>query len=925
LAACQRFCWSTPVVSAVQISTRQSSSFPPILDGGGEMGARLRAFDWSGSVLGSPAQWPASLSAVVRLVLESRFPMWLFWGPQFTFFCNDACAAVLGARSERATGAPAREVWGQTWSDIASRIDRVLSGGSATWDERMRLFLERGGRREETYHTFSFSPLRDDDGAIRGLLCVVTDETERVIGERRAALLLDLAAEVSAAHSETEVFAAIRRCLEAEDHDLPFTLTYRFDGATGEPELAAHSGIGGAECTGAIGEPTSWPLADVFRTQLAELVDDLPRRADAVPGGPSGQPPTQALVLPILQAGRDSPMGAFVAALSPHRPLDAAYRGFLDMLVGQIGVALQAARVRGAERRRSRTPAVPQHVRATLELRAETAGVLETIKDGFFALDDNYRFVYVNAAAERLLQLRRADLLGRSHREVFPDSPGERMRIELRRAMNDRVASTFETCQEPWRRWFEVSVYPMNDSGVGVYFRDVTDHKRAIEALHDADRRKDEFLALLAHELRNPLAPMRNALQLVRHPRIDAKGMADAHALMERQFFQLVRLVDDLLDVSRITQGKLALQKSWITLQAVLDNAVETARPAIEAGQHELRLDLPAELVVLHADPLRLAQVFANLLTNSAKYTPRGGVIQVRAALDEHAVLISVEDNGIGIAREALGQVFDMFSQTRRAQSRSSGGLGIGLALVKSLVEMHGGVAAASSDGPGRGATFSIRLPRGAEGGDTSVPSIHADVSPASAGAAAALGEPIEVTAIAPPLRVAGLATVGVSTSDVDSVAGRAAGAGPAGDTADATPAAACAAQADEDVASGPPRRVLVVDDNVDTAASMAALLHAFGHHVQQAHDGEQALEMARRFRPEMVLMDIGMPRMNGLDATRRIRQLGPTPRPLIVAVTGWGQIADRERSYEAGCDLHLTKPVELEVLLKILKRLPHS
>ncbi|HMN82522.1 MAG TPA: PAS domain-containing protein [Burkholderiaceae bacterium] len=917
-------------MSAVQVSSRQSSFLPPLLDGGGEMGARLRAFDWNGSVLGSPAQWPAGLSAVVRLVLESRFPMWLFWGPQFTFFCNDACAATLGSKSEWAIGASAREVWAETWSDIASRIDRVLSGGSATWDERMRLFLERGGQREETYHTFSYSPLRDDDGAIRGLLCVITDETERVIGERRAALLLDLAAEVSAARSEAEVFAAIRRCLEAENHDLPFTLTYRLDAATGEPELATHSGIAGKGRFGAIGDPASWPLADVFRTQLAELVDDLPRRAGAVPSGPWDRPPTQALVLPIVQAGRHSPVGAFVAALSPHRPLDAACRGFIDMLVGQIAAALQAARTRGVERRRSRQPAGPQHVKATLELRAETASVLETINEGFFALDDNYRFVYVNAAAERLLQSRRADLLGRSHREVFPDSLGERMRIELRRAMNDRVASTFETCQEPWRRWFEVSVYPMDEGGVGVYFRDVTDHKRAIEALHDADRRKDEFLALLAHELRNPLAPMRNALQLVRHPRIDAKGLADAHALMERQFFQLVRLVDDLLDVSRITQGKLALQKSRITLQAVLDNAAETARPAIEAGQHELRVDVPSEPVVLHADPLRLAQVFANLLTNSAKYTPRGGVIRVRAGLDDHSVLIRIEDNGIGIAPEALDRVFDMFSQTGRAQSRSSGGLGIGLALVKSLIEMHGGTVVASSDGPGRGSAFVIRLPRGVGGGEAPVSPMHADGSPASDGAAAALapvGEPIEVPAVVPAAPAGGAAAAGAGTAEagpaavgsVGSVGAKPANAAPA-----ATTPAACAAQPDDDVASSPPRRVLVVDDNVDTAASMATLLHAFGHHVQQAHDGEQALEMARRFRPEMVLMDIGMPRMNGLDATRRIRQLGPTPRPLIVAVTGWGQIADRERSYEAGCDLHLTKPVELDVLLKILKRLPN-
>jgi PAS domain S-box-containing protein len=386
-------------------------------------------------------------------------------------------------------------------------------------------------------------------------------------------------------------------------------------------------------------------------------------------------------------------------------------------------------------------------------------------------------------------------------------------------------------------------------SGVAL---DMTDRRRAEDGLRDADRQKDDFLALLAHELRNPLAPLRNGLQLLR--RAEQRASRDrTQEMMERQLGHMVRLIDDLLDVSRINRNKMELRLSRVLLAEAVASAVETARPLIESSRHQLELELPAEPVELDADLTRLVQVFANLLTNSAKYTDPGGRIRLSAARDGDQVVVTVRDTGIGIPREALGSVFDMFSQVDRSLERVTGGLGIGLALVRKLVEMHGGTVVASSDGPGRGSIFTVRLP-----------------------------------AVA---------------------AGRAQGADGAGRASQL----------------GPGLRILIVDDNRDSAQSMADMLRVFGNEVAVAHDGAEGVERAGAFRPGLILMDIGMPRLNGLDATRQIREQ-PWGREIsIVALTGWGQEADRVRSREAGCDGHLVKPASLEDLSQLMAGLKRA
>jgi two-component system CheB/CheR fusion protein len=376
---------------------------------------------------------------------------------------------------------------------------------------------------------------------------------------------------------------------------------------------------------------------------------------------------------------------------------------------------------------------------------------------------------------------------------------------------------------------------------------DITDRKRDEEALRDADRRKDEFLALLAHELRNPLAPVRNSLQVI-HMSPQRAVRERAQEIMGRQLAHMVRLIDDLMDVSRITRNKLELRRSVVPLADVVSHAVEAARPLIEAAGHGLEISLPPGPVHVDADLTRLAQVFGNLLANSAKYTPPGGHIRLDARRHGGWAEVSVRDDGIGIPADALPTIFDMFSQVDRSLERSAGGLGIGLALVKGLVELHGGTVAGESPGPGLGSTFTVRLPVSA----------------------------------APPER--------------------------------------------HDNGSGPRhpagRRILVVDDNRDSAASMAEMLRLLGNEVAEAHDGVEAVEAAERFRPEIVLMDVGMPRLNGYEATRRIRAAPRGEGVTIVALTGWGQDGDRERSREAGCDGHLVKPVALRDLEHLLAEL---
>jgi PAS domain S-box-containing protein len=385
--------------------------------------------------------------------------------------------------------------------------------------------------------------------------------------------------------------------------------------------------------------------------------------------------------------------------------------------------------------------------------------------------------------------------------------------------------------------------------GIGTT-RDITEQKRVEEALREADRKKDEFLAILAHELRNPLAPIRTAVAILRAPGVPEPLLARSRDIIERQVAQMTRLIDDLLDVSRLSRGKVTLQSGPLLLDQVLDAAVETARPAIEERRHRLEQHRSGNVVCLEGDLARLSQVFANVLNNAAKYTPAEGTISIDVNQRPGAVDVRVTDTGQGVAPDRLEAIFDLFTQGSGPSAATLGGLGIGLALARRLVELHAGTLTASSAGPGRGATFTVTLPRLPTGDRLCE---HAEPHPARP------------------------RTLGWS--------------------------------------------VLVVDDSADAADTTATLLESVGCAVRAAYSGEEALREVEAFRPEIVLLDIGMPGLDGLEACRRIRLLPGGGSLFLVALTGWGQDADRRKTREAGFDAHLVKPVAPDVLLNLVEQ----
>ena len=401
---------------------------------------------------------------------------------------------------------------------------------------------------------------------------------------------------------------------------------------------------------------------------------------------------------------------------------------------------------------------------------------------------------------------------------------------------------------------------------------EIAERSRAEEALKEADRHKDEFLAMLAHELRNPLAPIHNAVELMRMKPLEDPQLTWAREVIARQLTSLTRLVDDLLDVSRITRGKINLTRQAVELEGLISRAVETVQPLFDEHRHQLTLELPDSSVKVFGDATRLSQVIANVLGNAAKYTDEGGQISLTAKVRGTDVEIRIRDNGIGIRQELLPHVFELFTQLDRTDGRTQGGLGIGLALVQRLVQMHGGEVSAASEGPGKGSEFVIRLPllrREAEPVEAQPERTAEAMAPSGSEMASAVA----------PLVTASAARLA--------------------------------------------RRILIADDNNDALESLATLLQLSGHEVYTATNGGTALQSAERHQPEVVLLDIGMPLLDGYEVAKRIRAQPWGQRITLVALTGWGQDSDRRRSREAGFDSHLVKPLDLETLTDLLARLP--
>jgi signal transduction histidine kinase/DNA-binding response OmpR family regulator len=1227
-----------------------------IFVGTSELAALMRQIDWSRTGVGAAEQWPQSVRALLRMMLTSRYAMWMGWGPQLAFFYNDAYARMtLGAKHPWALGRPARDVWAEIWPDIGPRIEHVLTTGDATWDEGLLLFLERSGFPEETYHTFSYSPLHDDSGTIAGMFCVVTEETDRLIGERRMNLLRELGAQLTSSHSTEDVWRALERSLAGDARDLPFTLTYVVEADGARLALAASTNVapGDAVAPAQLGiDDDRWPIQSLLNGPAAQVVIDLPR-STAWPSGPWQKPPAKAIAVAIPQQGQSRPAGIFIAGLNPFRRVDAAYESFVALFAGQVAAALANVQAYAAERHRAealaqldrakttffsnvshelRTPLTlmlgpvtdaltgePRALaggplqlvyrnslrlrklvnallefsrieagrvqasfepldlgaytaelastfesvtrRAGLRYSVETArggeptyvdrdmwekivlnlisnafkftfegeiivslardadrmilrvsdtgtgipahelprifdrfhrvegahgrtqegtgiglalvqelvrlhggsvavesgegrgttftvmvpagsahlpadrivsrptvdhatvatdefvgeaerwlpdaadlsastgawdlvperrdgarivladdnadmraylakllgarwrvdvasdgvqaveltrtvrpdlvvtdvmmprldgfGVLRALRagddtrhipvmmlsarageesriEGFEAGADDYLvkpFTARELVARVEAQLLRARmrtveddhrrriaavfshapvaiaiLRGPSHLHEFAnaaymDLVGDRpvMDMPIREALPDmdgqgifelldQVYESGERCiarayRVTWGRGahheardgdFDFVLQPTFDrhglvDGIALVAFEVTALTNARRTAEDASRAKDEFLAMLGHELRNPLAPILTALQLLKLRGVQA-GERE-RTVIERQVRHLVGLVDDLLDISRITRGKIRLTRMPTELSDVVARGIELASPLVEQHQQNLAVDVPTQGLAVLADPDRLAQVVSNLLTNAAKYTPPGGHIRVSAEVEGADVVLRVRDTGIGIDAAMLPRVFDLFTQDRQAIDRAQGGLGLGLAIVRSLVALHGGSVSARSEGHGRGSEFIVRLP-------------HLSVE--------------------------------IGTT-VESARGAADPAAPSG------------------------LRVLVVDDNEDAALMLVEALTHAGHQTIVAHDGPDALQVAMESKPHVALLDIGLPVMDGFELARQIRSNPQLTATRLIAVTGYGQEHDRMRTQAAGFDAHLVKPVDLQ------------
>jgi PAS domain S-box-containing protein len=496
---------------------------------------------------------------------------------------------------------------------------------------------------------------------------------------------------------------------------------------------------------------------------------------------------------------------------------------------------------------------------------ARKAAVLESALDAIITMDNEGRIVEFNPAAERIFGYARAAVIDKpmdqlllppglrdQHRRGLvhylatgePFVLGQRLELPALRADGTEFPAELTITRIP------VSGPPMFTG----YLRDITERKRAEEALREADRRKDEFLAMLAHELRNPLAPIRTGIEIMQHINVADPQLRNIRDMLGRQVHQLGRLVDDLLDVSRITRGKVQLRRESLELATAVARAVEISRPVIDARRHKLTVHPWPEPLLLEADPVRLAQVFANLLNNAAKFTDEGGRLELKMTREDGQAVVRVRDTGIGIAADMLPHVFDLFSQANRSVDRVDGGLGIGLTLARSLVEMHHGSIQATSAGLGRGSEFVVRLP----------------LLRAESRTGASTGSPIATES-------------------------------------------SCAAIARQ--------RVLVVDDNQDAADSLGLFLKLAGHDVWTMHDGPTALQAAQEFHPDVVLLDIGLPGMNGYEVARRMRQMPAFEKALLVAITGYGQEEDKRLSKQAGFNVHLVKPVDPHVVHALLAR----
>ena len=908
---------------------------PGFLTGGGECGELIRSFDWSATPLGAPERWPIALRTLVAVMLGSNQAMFLAWGPQRTMLYNDTYARICGARHPAALGKPFREVWFDIMDEVGPILERAFAGVATQMDD-IAFTLHRHGYPEEAHFAFSYTPVRSDSESIEGMFCACTETTGQVLAARREA------AERERQRLMLQHMPGFCALLVGPEHRFEY-VNDAYVQIAGRCEFLGRTV---REVFPEIADQGFFELLDrVYATGVRYEARALPIRLD--------RPDRSRFIDLLYEPLRDDGgrvIGIFVGGYdvtdrvrgeSAQREVESAlrrserrYRSFVEasaQVIWRVNAAgcidepcPEWERYTGQSFEQSHglgwmdaiheadRPAVAEAWR-----RALATGETYEVEYSLHRHDGAWRTVIARGVPVR-------DVSDDAHPDEIVEWIGTCIDIEDRRTVEARLAlalagtsdgiwdwdlvtgvvyhsprwiamlgytpDEWESSYENWLRHVHPDDLPATKATLARYlagesaeyvnvFRmrhrdggwrwlmsrakalrasdgrpvrmvgahtDITAQKLAEERLQEADRRKDEFLATLSHELRNPLAPIRTAAQVVGDPRVSPERLARACQVIQRQVSHMARLLDDLLDAARITRGKLTLKRQQVKLTDVVDAALEAVRPLLDRQRHRLHVQLPEAPTWLDADPLRLTQVLSNLLTNAAKYTDPGGNLDLAVVADGPWLRIEVRDDGIGIPSESLPRLFDMFSQAHTGDSRAEGGLGIGLALVKGLVELHGGAVEVASKGPGHGSTFVVRL----------------------------------------PVRVVG-------------------------DVAEHAAAPAPAAH--------PGRRVMIADDNRDAADTLALLLSLYGHVVHVVYDGRSALSLAPLFRPEVALLDIGMPDVSGHEVARALRQEPWAGALQLIALTGRGQEEDRRRAFEAGFDHHLTKPVDAATIKALL------
>jgi signal transduction histidine kinase/CheY-like chemotaxis protein len=830
------------------------------------MAARVRDNDWSTTPLGAIAQWPTSLRIAVGSVLNSPLPTIVLWGPSLIQVYNDAYQPILGERHPAALGQPTRECWPEVWGFNEPIYRRVQDGGERVHFEDQEYVIEPSGVRESRFFTITYTPARSASGEVHGVTVIAMDTTHRVRGERERS-----EARVEQIRLNEQLVASVPR-LQQLDRRRAFQL-----------ELAdGLRTLSGPDAAIDLASALLGRHLDVSRVMYAE-VDEAAgtftvRRDWNAGGSASMSGEARQLndfgpeIITSLRAGHAMVVDSI--ALDPRTAAFASAYEAIDVRAnlaiplvksGQMVVILSlqnaqprhwtAEEVELSAEVAERTWATAEAARAQADLRAErdlSQHVFDSMTEGMAILDRDWSVLRMNAEGLRLGQRTSDQVIGRSHWDVWPEAVGSDLDRFYHSVMETRIAGAIEyrhSFSSDLHTWFEVRANPTPDGGLAILYRDIDERRKAHESLHAADRRKDEFLAMLAHELRNPLAPISAAAHLLRSGKVDAARVRQTSEIIGRQVEHLTSLVDDLLDVSRVSRGQIELEKTPLEMRGVVVQAVEQVNPLILQRGHHLVMDLAPGAARVLGDAKRLVQVIANLLTNAAKYTHEGGSLRMEMQVEQEKVVLSVQDDGIGLAPDLIPHIFELFTQAERSSDRSAGGLGLGLALVKSLVELHGGKVSCASAGLGCGSVFSVTLPLLADGEDGSD--------------------------VAPPAR--------------------------------------------QPVAVARPLLIMIVDDNVDAALTLAMFLEELGHRVIVEHGSRAALERARVERPDVCLLDIGLPEIDGNQLARQLRAQSETATATLIAVTGYGQEKDRRNSLESGFDEHLVKPLDIDRLEALL------